>query len=310
LIITAYREFHLVTNDLIVELRKNQSLVAIQNIDLYAKRSAVRSLKKTGKFSKDELLFICDLFYSVQFYSNDSVRDKIDFSKFSEMLAKITPWANLKETVGKEDTEISENPIKPIIGIAFLTNLFKKIFDPNNDGFVDLQDMVKGLGQIIHGTSIDVLKAIFVLHDSNDDGFLTRDECIQVSESILFLQRKIENEKKLGSVSSFLNRAFMVNVSAETENAPTDDFKLSFETFTEVITADDFLLNYFSVDFVKSFCLIDSNTGVQQTIYVPPMQEITGFDMILKNRFIICRRNEVGHSQNEYHDHKAKNSSK
>lgn len=280
----------MVTNDLIVELRKTQSLLAIQNIDMYAKRSAVRNLNNIGKLTKDELLFICDLFYSVQFYSQDPVRDRIDFSKFCEILAKMTTWANFQEVDRNElQTALSENPVKASIGIQFLTNMFNKHFDTDNDGHINLQDLVSGLAKLVRTDVVEVLKTIFSAHDKDDDGLLTREECIQMSETFLFLQRKNESDRKLGSVSSFINRAFMINLTAESEKSKTDDFKLTFDMFKELITADDFLLNYFSDGFGKTFTLLDSNTGVQQTVYAPPMSEITG-NLSLTFRILICWR--------------------
>lgn len=274
LIVTAYSEFRNVTNEVIVDMRKSQSLKSIQKMDLYAKRSAVRNVRFYGKFNKDELLYICDQFYSVQFYSKASrMCDRINCEDFSALLGIITPWANLKAHHCEENIN-SENPIQPIIGTVFIENLFKRVFDKNNDGFVDLQDVIKGLSQLAHSDTTGVLSAVFSAHDGNQDGYLNRDETIQLSETFLFLLRNNENEKKLGSLSSFLNRAFMMNLTAQSETSP-DEYVLSFDNFKELISADDYLLNYFSFEFPKTFFLADTNTGMQQKIYTPPMRDIT-----------------------------------
>jgi TBC1 domain family member 8/9 len=273
LIVTAYREFQNVSNDMIIEIRKTQSLATIQNLDLYSKRSAIRNLKTTGKFTKEEMLHICDQFYSVQFYSSASkMCDRLSLNNFSDLLGNLASWADMKPS---EEDLASESPIKPIIGTIFIANLFNRVFDLNHDGFVDLQDVVKGLGRLVHTDVIGVLGTVFAAHDGDQDGFLNRDETIHLSETFLFLQRKIDNEKKLGSISSFLNRAFMMNLTAESENANVE-FRLSLELFKELISADDYLLGYFNDVFPTTFVLIDSNTGVQQTTYAPPMKEISG----------------------------------
>jgi TBC1 domain family member 8/9 len=48
-----------------------------------------------------------------------------------------------------------------------------------------VQDLVTGLDGIIFGDLMDNIEWFFNLHDKNKDGFLTKDEVLTVSESLL-----------------------------------------------------------------------------------------------------------------------------
>ncbi|KAL2918208.1 GTPase activating protein (GAP) [Polyrhizophydium stewartii] len=288
LMLTAYREFQNVTNDLIVDLRKTHQLKVIQSMDLYAKRSVVRSLTFTSKFTKDELLYLCDQFYTAQFYTTSAGKkqaDRLDLPQFKQLLARIAPWASFDS---EQDDQLArsggEASGKPVVGADFIDKLFAKVFDQNADGLVDLQDIVRGLGKMIHEGAAGALDVFMRAHDGDGDGKLSKEETIQVSETLLFLTRRLEGDSHLGSVSSFLNRAFAAAAAAAAASASEAEssgqttqeaFSLSSATLTKVILADDFLETFFSETLQQTFVLQNSGTGVQQKIFAPPIQEIS-----------------------------------
>jgi EF-hand domain len=56
------------------------------------------------------------------------------------------------------------------------------------------QDVVLGLDVVLSGDLMSNIEWFFALHDKNNDGYLTKDEVLQLSESLLvclFLQRCI-----------------------------------------------------------------------------------------------------------------------
>ncbi|KAJ3086470.1 hypothetical protein HK102_013072 [Quaeritorhiza haematococci] len=316
LMLTAYREFQGVTHDMVVELRKTHQLKVIHGLDLYAKRSVVRNLAFTGKFTKDELLFMCDQYFSVLFYAGNGKdgkkagstgagtagagpgaregekarsSDSMDMEQFKQFLGRIAPWANLSKDLEEQHSRlgggagatltpsgVSPGPSgpgfsasgpfgsggslspggsleilapKPIVGSSLLEKLFHKLFDRNHNGYVDLQDIVYGLHALVHPTvatkspnksvvvaptatgatnsnensgdntsataittsaAVAIVNLFFSLHDGDNDGFLSKEETIQASESLLFLLRREEGDRYLNSVSGFLNRAFVI----------------------------------------------------------------------------------------------------
>ncbi|KAI8903108.1 rab-GTPase-TBC domain-containing protein [Gorgonomyces haynaldii] len=257
LMLTAYREFQNVTNDLIIDLRKQHQLSVVQTMDLYAKRSAVRNLRNMGGFTKEQLLYVCDLFYSVQ--EDRKSTDQITEKEFGQLLGELTPWANVRKS------DDIDNPVKPVIGQNFISHLYQRVFSKN--GSLDLQSLVLGLQQLTQGP-LETITTVFKCHDSDADGLLTKDETIQVSETFLFLFRDDTSDQKLGAISSFLNRAFMVNTTVDSQ-----DYHLSLEMFLELIMADDFLSTYFT-GFGKMISF-ENKQEVKKTFRAPPIQDIT-----------------------------------
>lgn len=54
----AFREFSVITEETITSERKRFRAVIADEIESFSKRAAVRNLKTTGKFSKDEISII------------------------------------------------------------------------------------------------------------------------------------------------------------------------------------------------------------------------------------------------------------
>ncbi|KAJ3281820.1 hypothetical protein HK104_011257, partial [Borealophlyctis nickersoniae] len=268
LILTAYREFQSVTHEMIVDLRKSLHLKVVHGLDTYAKRSVIRNLNNTSKFTKDELLFMCDQFFSVQFYKRDDKQktspDRMDLDHFKLFLGRLASWANFEKDLEDQQTRLgTDTPPKPIVGNVFIPKLFSNMFDKNGDGMVDFQDIVSGLGQIIHSDTMTRLNRFFELHDNDNDGNLSKEEVIQLSESLLFLFRREDNDRDqyLGSVSGLLNRAFTAN--AATQASPDEEFKIALPTFRELVLSDDYLVNYFETGFAKSFVFAQPKEAVQ-----------------------------------------------
>lgn len=88
LMFTAYREFQYITNESISALRKNHGIGVAQHMDMWSKRAQVRDLKP-GVFKKEELLFLCDTFYSVK---QESTKIGLDLGEFEAFLLKCTKW--------------------------------------------------------------------------------------------------------------------------------------------------------------------------------------------------------------------------
>lgn len=262
--LTAYREFQGVTQELVLELRKTHQLKVIQDMDTYAKRSVVRNLNFPSKFSRDELFFICDQYFGVQFYELASGQkkssDRLSRTLFPKFLSKLADWANTQPDM--EDQQARGAVPKPVSGSSFMDKMFKS-FDLNDDGLVDFPDVVKGLSLWIHSTQSDLMLLFFKIHDENGDNLLTKEETIQLSESLLFIHRRQESDKYLTVVSNFMTYTFAM-FDREPEKLMT------LQTFTELITGDECLDAFFTTELAASFVLKDTKSSVQQTVYVRP----------------------------------------
>ncbi|KAJ3007930.1 hypothetical protein HKX48_008865 [Thoreauomyces humboldtii] len=229
LILTAYREFQSVSHESIVDLRKSLQLKVVHGLDLYAKRSVIRNLNHTSRFNKVELLFLCDAFFSVQYYgrgeSQKKSTDRMTYDHFALFLGRLAGWADVKSDMDEQRSRLgttgdeSSLPPKPIVGSSLLRRFFDKCFDTDGDGLITFQDLISGLGHLIHDDMMTRMNLFFALHDADKDDTLVKEEIIQFSESMLFLLRHEEGDKHLGAISGFLNRAFMLN-KTDDSNAP------------------------------------------------------------------------------------------
>ncbi|KAI8919464.1 rab-GTPase-TBC domain-containing protein [Powellomyces hirtus] len=297
LILTAYREFQSVSHELIVDLRKTLQLKVVHGLDLYAKRSVIRNLNHTSRFNKEELLFLCDEFFSVQYYGRQDAQkkssDRMEYDHFVMFLSRLADWANLKKDADEQQSRLgAEDTVKPIVGSSLLQKIFSTCFDTDGDGFINFQDLVSGLGKLIHSDMMTRMNLFFALHDGDKDDTLVKDEIIQFSESLLFLLRREDGDKHLGCVSGFLNRAFMLNAknavvadeaqqktdadslapAVSPSTAPSSAISVNISTFRELVLGDEYLVEYFDKGFPASFVLKERE-AVQVTA-PPPGKEI------------------------------------
>lgn len=249
LMLTAYREFQTVTHENVLELRKARQLKVVHDIDTYAKRSVVRNLNVATKFKKEELLYLCDQFFSVHYYgrramagkavataaeasaiqkdrvSGDSKThtDRLDLDQFKSFISRIVGWGDIGKDIDEQQKKMGlDAPIKPVVGSGLLDKLFHQLFDRNKDGFVDFPDIVVGLGKLIHNDMMSLMGLFFDVHDEDHDSQLTKEEVLQLSESLLFLMRREEGERHLNAVSNLLTRAFQYQ-NAVSKSSPSPE---------------------------------------------------------------------------------------
>jgi Ca2+-binding EF-hand superfamily protein len=275
LMLTAYKEFQAVDAELIINHRKSVQLEVIQSMDLYAKKGIIRALKNTYKFSSEELLFLCDLFYGVQYYQYDrKSREKINFEDFQKILTQMCDWA----TDGMEGEYTKATQTSQATGIRFMKRIYTTLFDKSNTGWIDFQTLIDGLSTVIHSSGTGQL--FFQLHDFDNDGFLSKEECICFSESLLFLFRKLKGDSPLSSVSSFLNRSFA-------KEEPGKPISISYTDLMGILTVDEFLVEYLAT-FPATFVLKDVKIGVFTTVTskTPHVKEIADAIFVKSKKFL------------------------
>jgi hypothetical protein len=109
LLVVAFKEFALITDETIASERKRFRAGVVDNIESFAKRAAVRNLRRTGRFDKNQLGTIYDQFQLAVLKARDSgmsrplqvVREsaderpevRIDRGTFGIFLSEIASWA-------------------------------------------------------------------------------------------------------------------------------------------------------------------------------------------------------------------------
>ena len=259
--ITAYREFQHVTQELVLELRCEVQLKVIQDMDSYTKRSVIRNLDFATPYSKDELFCICDQFFAAQFdtISKKKSSARIDLPQFRIFFGKLADWANIDPDL-EEQASRSTDP-KAISGSGFVDKMFTECFDEDQDGYVDFPGIVKGLIPWTNSSFDNLLHLFFSIHDSDKDQILNREETLQLSESLLFINRRNDNDKFLASISGFMIAAISV---LEKNSEPLTE--LSFSMFKLLVESDASLSEFFS-DFSETIYLYDTKSIVEQKLF-------------------------------------------
>ncbi|KAL1916336.1 uncharacterized protein VTP21DRAFT_5953 [Calcarisporiella thermophila] len=310
LTLVASREFAMVTAERIWELRREHQLSVVANIESYTKRSAIRNLKDTAKFTKEEISIIYDKFQSAQFYAlqkGERTDSRMDLRTFRSFLASIAPWADTvhddEELQRRENVAMRGKPLKnstsnannageadaqeaprSLVGRKFIDKLFQR-WDTSHSGKLTLQDIVLGLGEILHGDLFSQMELFFALHDRDSDGVLTREDVLQMAETLLFIFRRAESDQYLNAVSAFIRNAYEYSEAPPPTNASpaaakieaprldqgmdlqqrvsavnqTADIELrmTLPSFRMVVLADEVLERFFDRDFARSFVLLE-----------------------------------------------------
>jgi hypothetical protein len=275
LMVVAFKEFSNITTESVIELRKTHQFKVIHNIESFTKRGQIRNLKDTSKFSKNDISIIYDKFYNAQFYGKQkSMRNdsRMDLNTFYRFLGNIANWAKLDdENLTKENGSPRDNQGRRLVGYEFIHKLFIH-FDQSQSGGLTLQDVISGLGKIIFGDLMSRIELFFNLHDSDKDGYLFKEEILQMSESFLFIFRNRNDDGHLGSVSNFIRNAFEfsdsvgeINDISDSEKNVVDNtltendrnMRMSLPTFRMVVLTDGYLEEFFDSGFASSFQFIE-----------------------------------------------------
>ncbi|KAF9464905.1 TBC-domain-containing protein [Collybia nuda] len=285
LLLVSFREFSVITDDMILSERRRFRSEIIHSIESFAKRSAIRNLKTLGRFSKDQAGLIYDALYKsmciipppaatapapVLFNTNDGNEEKpetrIELRTFQYFLSEIATWARNEKIVmngfqQRVDREIAEH--------EFIDRLFF-FWDTSCRGALSFQDLVSGLDGVMFNDLMENIEWFFNMHDKNKDGFLTKDEVLTLSESFLFIFRYEVGDAYLGAVSRFMTNAFEYGDTllpqSESENSNDGETSprpqiesnqpyLNLATFRMVVLADEILESFFEADLSASFRL-------------------------------------------------------
>ncbi|KAF5316274.1 hypothetical protein D9619_006577 [Psilocybe cf. subviscida] len=278
LLLVSFREFSVVTEDIILAERKRFRGEIIHSIESFAKRGAVRNLRTLGRFNKEQAGLIYDALYKAMcvippppnvapppslFTTGDGYEDKpetrIGLRTFRQFLSEVATWARDEKIVTngfqqRTDREVAEH--------EFIDRLFY-FWDVGCHGALSFQDLVSGLDGVMFNDLMENIEWFFNLHDKNKDGYLTKDEVLTLSESFLFIFRYEVGDAYLGAVSRFMTNAFEYGDALlppdsavdSSGTVPSNQPYLNLATFRMVVLADEVLESFFETDLSESFKL-------------------------------------------------------
>lgn len=233
LLVVAFREFGIITDELIANERKRFKTDVVESIETFAKRAQLRNLKFNGQFDKTQLSRIFDNFQlailkdkeakakqpapgslkspsssiaSTKQHVDEDDRPEVRIERdvFGIFLAEVATWAG--DTFIVKTGFIETKQIR-VAEHDFIDRLFYA-WDFESKGALSFQDVVRGLNLAMFNDLMGDMAWFFNLHDNNKDGFLTKDEVLKMSESLLFIFRNEPGDQYLAAVSRLMQNAF------------------------------------------------------------------------------------------------------
>ncbi|KAI9319371.1 rab-GTPase-TBC domain-containing protein [Dichotomocladium elegans] len=189
-----YREFAMVTDEVVTEMRRKNQLKVVAGIESFTKRSTIRHLKDIGGFEKEEVGIIYDKYFGALYYAkqNGERSEKIksmDLDTFHKMLDTTTTWS-------KSVPNDNKSPYLRSLGDSFINRLYTYFKSDGHQG-ITFQDAVLGLSEILHGDVMSQIGLFFKIFDDDHDNVLTNANILDMAKEIYWLLVQIQNDEFL-----------------------------------------------------------------------------------------------------------------
>lgn len=181
LLVTSFKEFSVITEEMIVQERNKYKKEIFQNIETYVKKTQLRHLPRVFHLTDENLSNIYDIYYqSIETHkiSMGTGSSNMTFSVFVQFMTKLCEWA--------KPINLETNPAFNKQRATFLKILFQK-WDTSNVNELTLNDIVAGLDRLMTPDLLESINYFFSLYDKDNDGELQREEVLQLSEGLLLL---------------------------------------------------------------------------------------------------------------------------
>ncbi|KAI8638868.1 rab-GTPase-TBC domain-containing protein [Parasitella parasitica] len=182
-----YREFSLVTNEMVLELRNQNQLKVGAGIESFTKRTVIRNLKDTALFSKEDVAILYDKYFGALYYANSQVdktkaESKMNKETFQSMLSSMTVWAKLKQNTDNADANAANS-----VCSGFIDKIYRFFTRNSADGLLDFQMVILRMSDILHGDLMSHIDWFFRLYDQDEDTVLTGQDIINMSKDLYWL---------------------------------------------------------------------------------------------------------------------------
>ncbi|KAI5856505.1 rab-GTPase-TBC domain-containing protein [Tricharina praecox] len=220
----------------------------------------------------------------------------MDYDTFREFLAGVTQWAIADPVTPNSESADQQSQTKKRLSPSplpadheFLQRLFRR-WDTDMKSTLTLANVVGGLADVV-GKRKDLMSTIaywFELYDDDGDGRVDREGILRISEALLFVTRRSDEERVLSAISGFIRRCFEyadpdrhadpddaqlldltdtpqtpTSPKAEANAAlnPQRPLHITLPTFRMVILADETLESFFDIGFADTFHLLRSSNS-------------------------------------------------
>ncbi|GEQ70797.1 hypothetical protein JCM33374_g4476 [Metschnikowia sp. JCM 33374] len=190
LLVTAFKEFSVITEETIEKHRTKHRNMIFQNITSFVKRTEIRNLPKTPNFPPEIVSLIYDRFYSIvqSQITVGSGSSFLDYDAFKVFMTQVCDFVDehpAEETISKQD--------------KFLKRLFIK-WDSRRIGELSLSDLVSGLHKLADPDLLTSISNFFDLYSLDDT--VDREGILDISEDLLFITSPWKEGRLLDSLTT------------------------------------------------------------------------------------------------------------
>ncbi|EGG18778.1 RabGAP/TBC domain-containing protein [Cavenderia fasciculata] len=237
-----------------IESKKVSEINLIQELEEMRKLRDLRSTSKITRFSKGELEKIWDGFRNLNLGMGQRSRVsmgkslKLDFDIFKKVFSYILPTY---------DTSAKE---------VIIQQLFK-IFDKNKDGCLDFSELMSGLCILAKGTSEERLQLYFSFFDSDNSGFVTKEEMklmLQTAYEKIDLDPLAVTQS---SIDDYVDVVFS-NLGISNNSLSFDDFRRAILSYPRIFKC--FMLEEETFT-IEDFEMFDESDTVKSNVNTPPL---------------------------------------
>lgn len=197
LLIIAFREFAFIDKDVIMLSRSRNEENVLRDIELFTKKTQIRSLENLKHLTRDQQGILYDRFYSAIQDTRlgiGATQTHMDIEAFGCFMGGIVDWMDPQysaEYSGAVTLSIQEKLalIRKQKPHDFVLRLFRH-WDTSGTGVLSLQDVCVGVDHLVQQRdpkhNIDYF---FKLYDTNNSGYIDQDGILSMSEGLLLLTR-------------------------------------------------------------------------------------------------------------------------
>lgn len=192
LLVVAFREFSAVSESMINEQRRKYESKVLDDIEVFAKRTQIRNVKKIRNVNKNQLGIIYDRFYAAIQDTRlglGATRTDMTLDAFVIFMAGIVDWMDPKYFSDfRPNMTIAEKLalLRHTEPNDFLYRLFNR-WDSQMLGVLTFQDVCHGLDSLVENDLMEAMAYFFDLYDTLGSGFIDREGILKMSEGLLFL---------------------------------------------------------------------------------------------------------------------------
>lgn len=191
LMVVAFKEFSIITDDVINQYRSKFENQILGDIEVFAKRTQIRNLPKPKYLAVDQVGVIYDRFNAVlqdKRIGLGPIKSEMNFDAFVAFMGGVVDWMDPRYGQGAEIGEKKREFIERTRRNDFVLRLFKR-WDSQVLGVLTLADVSQGFDRLVDPDLMSSMSYFFELYDDEGTGIVDREGILKMSEGLLFVTR-------------------------------------------------------------------------------------------------------------------------